>query len=86
MPRYVVIGGGIGGVCCVEELCRLCPTDQVTLISASTVLKVSQAANEGGRGGRPGRCPSDPPPLPHTHYTLLVHTTYTPRAWAMWCA
>lgn len=38
--RHVVIGGGIAGVCCVEELCRLRPDDSVTLISSSTVLKV----------------------------------------------
>jgi NADPH-dependent 2,4-dienoyl-CoA reductase/sulfur reductase-like enzyme len=38
--RYVIIGGGIAGVCCVEELCRLRPADTVTLISSSTVLKV----------------------------------------------
>jgi hypothetical protein len=40
MVRHVVIGGGIAGVCCVEELCRLRPADAVTLISSSTVLKV----------------------------------------------
>lgn len=38
--RHVVIGGGVAGVCCVEELCRLRPDDSVTLISSSTVLKV----------------------------------------------
>eukprot|EP00775_Hariotina_reticulata_P012611 gene12611-12741_t len=37
--RHVVIGGGIAGVCCVEELCRLRPDDHVTLISSSSVLK-----------------------------------------------
>eukprot|EP01024_Parvocaulis_polyphysoides_P057179 TRINITY_DN6072_c2_g1_i2.p1 TRINITY_DN6072_c2_g1~~TRINITY_DN6072_c2_g1_i2.p1 ORF type:complete len:495 (-),score=102.85 TRINITY_DN6072_c2_g1_i2:217-1701(-) len=37
--KFVVIGGGIGGVCCVEELCRIQPEDSVTLISASTILK-----------------------------------------------
>eukprot|EP00878_Enallax_costatus_P027476 GHUV01029593.1.p1 GENE.GHUV01029593.1~~GHUV01029593.1.p1 ORF type:complete len:145 (+),score=18.13 GHUV01029593.1:225-659(+) len=37
--RHVVIGGGIAGVCCVEELCRLQPSHKVTLISSSTVLK-----------------------------------------------
>ncbi|GBF99943.1 hypothetical protein Rsub_12636 [Raphidocelis subcapitata] len=38
--RYVVIGGGIGGVCCAEELCRLAaPGDEVALVSASPVLK-----------------------------------------------
>lgn len=38
--KHVVIGGGIAGVCCVEELCRLQPSHEVTLISSSTVLKV----------------------------------------------
>lgn len=38
--RHVVIGGGIAGVCCVEELCRLQPSHEVTLISSSTILKV----------------------------------------------
>ncbi|WIA12757.1 hypothetical protein OEZ85_006392 [Tetradesmus obliquus] len=37
--RHVVIGGGIAGVCCVEELCRLAPSDDVVLISSSAVLK-----------------------------------------------
>jgi len=38
--RYVVVGGGVAGVCCAEELCRLCPQDSVALVSAGTVLKV----------------------------------------------
>ena len=38
--RHVVIGGGIAGVCCCEELCRLAPGDEVVLVSASPVLKV----------------------------------------------
>lgn len=38
--KYVVVGGGVAGVCCAEELCRLCPNDSVTLVSADTVLKV----------------------------------------------
>lgn len=38
--KYVVIGGGIAGVCCAEELCRLAPDDQITLLSSDTVLKV----------------------------------------------
>jgi hypothetical protein len=46
--RHVVIGGGIGGVCCVEELCRLVPQDVVTLVTASPALKVS---------ARPARTP-----------------------------
>ena len=38
--KYVVIGGGIAGVCCAEELCRLNPAEQIVLISADSVLKV----------------------------------------------
>jgi len=39
--RYLVIGGGISGVCCAEELCRLSsPSDSVTLVAAGRVLKV----------------------------------------------
>jgi hypothetical protein len=43
---HVVIGGGIAGVCCVEELCRLRPDDSVTLISSSTVLKVCSSTTK----------------------------------------
>jgi NADPH-dependent 2,4-dienoyl-CoA reductase/sulfur reductase-like enzyme len=45
--RHVIIGGGIAGVCCVEELCRLAPSDEVVLISSSTVLKVRKACPLG---------------------------------------
>lgn len=40
--RFVVVGGGIAGICCTEELCRLAakPTDEVVLVSASSTLKV----------------------------------------------
>ena len=38
--KFVVIGGGIAGVCCAEELCRLNPNEHITLISADSVLKV----------------------------------------------
>ena len=38
--RYLVLGGGIAGVCCVEELCKLCLQDSVTLVSSGTALKV----------------------------------------------
>ena len=44
MRRLVVVGGGIAGVCCAEELCRLCPEDTVILISASGTLKVQSQA------------------------------------------
>ena len=37
--KFVVIGGGIAGICCAEELCRLRPLDKVTLITASDVVK-----------------------------------------------
>jgi NADH dehydrogenase FAD-containing subunit len=47
--RHVVIGGGIAGVCCVEELCRLAPDDEVVLISSSTVLKVRKHASHCSR-------------------------------------
>ena len=46
---FVVVGGGIAGVCCAEELCRICPNCSVTLISASFQLKV-------GLCGRPNGC------------------------------
>jgi glycine/D-amino acid oxidase-like deaminating enzyme len=37
--QFVVIGGGIAGVTCAEELARLSPDDHVLLISASESLK-----------------------------------------------
>ena len=37
-----MVGGGIAGVCCAEELCRLAPDDQITLLSSDTVLKVRE--------------------------------------------
>ena len=40
MVNYVVIGGGVAGVCCAEELCRTCPNDYVTLVSLDRILKV----------------------------------------------
>ena len=45
--KYAIVGGGVAGVCCAEELCRLCPDDQIILISADRTLKV-----EVGRGMR----------------------------------
>ena len=45
--KYLVIGGGIAGVCCTEELCRLSKaSDSITLITAGSVLKVR--ASSGG--------------------------------------
>ena len=45
--RFVVVGGGVAGVCCAEELCRLRPQDEVTLVSASRVLKASRGMGLG---------------------------------------
>ena len=41
MPKYLVVGGGIAAVQCVEELARLCPNDAVTLVSATSRIKAS---------------------------------------------
>ena len=49
MQRFVVVGGGVAGVCCAEELCRTCPDVSITLVSASKVLK----ASVGGRAPPP---------------------------------
>lgn len=38
--KYLIVGGGVAGACCAEELCRLCPDDQIILISADRTLKV----------------------------------------------
>lgn len=40
MVNYVIIGGGVAGVCCAEELCRICPEDSVTLVAVDRILKV----------------------------------------------
>jgi NAD(P)H-nitrite reductase large subunit len=37
--QLVVLGGGVAGVCCAQELCRICPDAHVTLISADAVIK-----------------------------------------------
>ena len=34
--RYLVVGGGVAGVSCAEELCRVDPTASVTLVSGSS--------------------------------------------------
>jgi len=40
--KYVIVGGGVAGVSCLQELEALCePGDSITLISASPVLKVA---------------------------------------------
>jgi pyridine nucleotide-disulfide oxidoreductase domain-containing protein 1 len=38
-PRYCVIGGGIAGVCCAQELSRLHPNEIIVLISQTDVLR-----------------------------------------------
>lgn len=49
--KYVVIGGGIAGTCCTEELCRVVrPDDTVLLISAAPVLKVTYTRQPGKHG------------------------------------
>ncbi|KAK3277346.1 hypothetical protein CYMTET_14636 [Cymbomonas tetramitiformis] len=37
--KFVVLGGGVAGVCCAEELCEIRPEDHVTLISVSDLVK-----------------------------------------------
>lgn len=62
--QLVVIGGGVAGVSCAEELGRLLPDDVITLLSASDVLK--------GVRGRP--CPCHP--VSHSVFTggcVLTH-------------
>eukprot|EP00240_Pyramimonas_obovata_P009398 CAMPEP_0118946182 /NCGR_PEP_ID=MMETSP1169-20130426/43751_1 /TAXON_ID=36882 /ORGANISM="Pyramimonas obovata, Strain CCMP722" /LENGTH=90 /DNA_ID=CAMNT_0006892089 /DNA_START=74 /DNA_END=343 /DNA_ORIENTATION=+ len=39
MVHYIVVGGGVAGVCCVEELCRSCPNDLITLVTATDYIK-----------------------------------------------
>ena len=36
---FVIVGGGIAGVSCVEQITYLCPDEPVILISASSVVK-----------------------------------------------
>jgi glycine/D-amino acid oxidase-like deaminating enzyme len=45
MKQYVVVGGGVAGVCCAEELCRLLSPDEATvvLVAATDVVKVTPA-------------------------------------------
>lgn len=43
--RYVVVGGGISGVSCAQEIARLKPQSRVTILSeAETVAEVRQEA------------------------------------------
>ena len=41
--RLVVVGGGIAGVCCAQELTRLFSNDIITLVAAGDVLKESSS-------------------------------------------
>lgn len=41
---FVIVGGGIAGVSCAQELAQLCPSAQVTIISESnTVVEVNSS-------------------------------------------
>ncbi len=42
-PHFCIIGGGIAGVCCAQELSRLNPTEQIFLVSATDVLREATA-------------------------------------------
>jgi cation diffusion facilitator CzcD-associated flavoprotein CzcO len=43
--RFVVIGGGIAGVCCAQELSRLLGDDEpIALVSASSTVMEVRAA------------------------------------------
>ena len=50
--RYVVMGGGVAGVCCAEELCKLCHDDEVVLVSSYKTLKVNGMICALGRCSR----------------------------------
>ena len=39
LATFVVVGGGIAGVSCVEQLRLLCPEEAIVLISSSDVVK-----------------------------------------------
>ncbi|CAN0189917.1 unnamed protein product [Lampetra fluviatilis] len=39
LAKYLVIGGGIAGVYCVEEIASLCPDDDILLLTASPAVK-----------------------------------------------
>ena len=43
---FVVVGGGIAGVTCAETLSALCPDEQITLISASSLIKTVTNFNQ----------------------------------------
>ena len=58
MVHYVVVGGGVAGVCCVEELCALCPEDTVTLVSNDKTLKASRRRTAATAQSVCSWCPS----------------------------
>ena len=39
MTRYLVVGGGVAGVSCAEELCRANPAASITLLSSCTSFR-----------------------------------------------
>lgn len=38
---FVVVGGGIAGVSCTQQLAQLCPTDSILLVTASPIVKTA---------------------------------------------
>ena len=49
--RYLVVGGGVAGVACFLELCRLCPShSEITLLTASPAVKAASVQARTGRG------------------------------------
>jgi len=45
--RRVVIGGGVAGVCCAQELARLHPQSRIILIcEGSTIVEVTKTASQ----------------------------------------
>jgi heterodisulfide reductase subunit A-like polyferredoxin len=49
MP-YVVLGGGVAGVACAQELCRVAPAADVVLVSASATVKGVRGQAVGSSG------------------------------------
>ncbi|XP_072035637.1 pyridine nucleotide-disulfide oxidoreductase domain-containing protein 1-like isoform X2 [Amphiura filiformis] len=45
-PGLIVVGGGIAGVTCTETLSDLCPEEEITLISASPLIKTVTNFNQ----------------------------------------
>lgn len=46
---FVVVGGGIAGVSCVEQLSQICGKETITLITASDVVKAAHNLKTYGR-------------------------------------